>query len=73
MEVRSSKAGNPPYQPPLPYTPLVCEYSPVSVDTRLGQHSEFGTNALRNVTPRSRTIARTFGMTWSESARWPSV
>src|SRR5205823_13559488 len=40
-----------PYGGLFRYTSVPCEYFPVRIVVRLGQHSGFTTNALRNVTP----------------------
>src|SRR6266542_3076849 len=40
---------------------------------RLGQHREFTTNALMNLTPCCASRFRTFGIAHSVSERWSSV
>src|SRR5438034_9910630 len=40
---------------------------------RLGQHSEFETNAFENVTPGAAISVRTVGMWPSATHRWSSV
>src|SRR5438093_13073225 len=69
----SRNTGNPPLGGATVYTPVVCEYWPVRMVVRLGQHSEFVTNPLSNVTPRAARRASTWGMADRVSQRWSSV
>jgi len=48
---RSSNDGAPPFGGALSYTPVWCEYRPVRMLARDGQHSEVVTNMLLNVIP----------------------
>jgi hypothetical protein len=50
-----------------------CEYSPLRIDARLGQHEELVTNALVKFTPWSTRSDCTVGIAHRESHRWSSV
>src|SRR5438132_5340016 len=73
MVDRSLKAWKPPWGPTSEYTPVECEYSPVRMVARLGQHRELTRKALANVMPWATRSRCTIGMAHSVSHRWSSV
>src|SRR2546421_11412117 len=72
MVERSLKAWKPPWGPTSEYTPVECEYSPVRMVARLGQHKELTRKALANVMPWATRSRCTIGMAHSGSHRWSS-
>jgi hypothetical protein len=73
MVERSSKAAIPPSGAEFDQTPFVCEYVPVRIEARAGQHSGFTAKAFVNVTPFSTSSSVTVGIAQSVSQRWSSV
>src|SRR5262249_51787861 len=69
------EASYPPQVPRFPYTPVVNEYLPVNVVTRLGQHRGLDTNELVNDTPEALAMLRSSGLYTggAVSHRWSSV
>jgi hypothetical protein len=65
------RAGAPPARPVADpsNTPVWCEYCPVRMLARDGQHSDVVTNAFENVMPRSTSSDSTFGIVSSWSQR----
>jgi hypothetical protein len=55
------------------YTPVLCEYSPVRIVERLGQHSGFTTKAFGKSIPLATSWLCTIGICPSSSQRWSSV
>ena len=68
VRLRRLERPPPPSGPTLEYTPVVCEYRPVRIVAREGQHSALVTIARRSVIPSSAS-SWTLGITWSVSNR----
>src|SRR5664279_5398945 len=54
--------SNPPFTPPLVFTPVLCEYCPRSVVVREGQHNDTETKSCEKETPWSTSIECRFGI-----------